>query len=78
MSTDNIAVVLETLPLFEASDFDGMARLSHPDILVTGPEGWPERGLFEGRDAVPSSSSRRLTADWGEHRMSDVRRGCGP
>jgi ketosteroid isomerase-like protein len=71
VSKANSAVVLEGLRLFEASDFDGMARLWHPDVRVTGPEGWPERGPFEGRNAV-AAQFRRLAADWGKHRISDV------
>ena len=71
MSKDNVAVVLEGLRLFEAFDFDGMARLWHPDVRITGPEGWPERGPFEGRDAVVGQF-RRLAADWGKQRISDV------
>jgi ketosteroid isomerase-like protein len=71
VSKDNIAVVLEGIRLFEAFDFDGMARLWHPDVRITGPEGWPERGPFEGRDAV-LGQFRRLAADWGKHRISDV------
>jgi ketosteroid isomerase-like protein len=71
MSKDNLAVVLKGLRLFEASDFDGMARLWHPDVRITGPEGWPEPGPFEGRDAV-FGQFRRLAADWERQRISDV------
>jgi ketosteroid isomerase-like protein len=71
VSTDNLAVVLKGIRLFEAFDFDGMARLWHPDVRITGPEGWPERGPFEGRDAV-FEQFRRLASDWGKQRISDV------
>jgi ketosteroid isomerase-like protein len=71
VSKDNIAVVLEGIRLFEAFDFDGMARLWHADVRITGPEGWPERGPFEGRDAV-AGQFRRLAADWGKQSISDV------
>ena len=71
MSKDNIAVVLEGIRLFEAFDFDGMARLWHPDVRITGPEGWPERGPFEGRNAV-LGQFRRLASDWGKQRISDA------
>jgi hypothetical protein len=71
MSKDNLAVVLKGLRLFEAYDFDGMARLWHPDVRITGPEGWPEPGPFEGRDAV-FGQFRRLAADWERQRISDV------
>jgi ketosteroid isomerase-like protein len=71
MSKDNVEVVLEGLRLFEASDFDGMARSWHPEVRITGPEGWPERGPFEGRNAV-LAQFRRLAADWGKQSISDV------
>lgn len=71
MSNDNIAVVRDGLRLFEAFDFLGMARLWHPDVRVTGPEGWPERGPFEGRNQV-FDQFRRLAADWETQRISDV------
>jgi ketosteroid isomerase-like protein len=71
VSQDNVAVVLEGIRLFEAFDFDGMARLWHPDVRITGPEGWPERGPFEGREAV-FEQFRRLAADWEKHHLSDA------
>jgi ketosteroid isomerase-like protein len=71
MSKDNLAAVLEGLRLFEAFDFDAATRLWHPESRITGPEGWPERGPFEGRNAV-FGQFRRLAADWGKQRISDV------
>jgi ketosteroid isomerase-like protein len=72
MSQKNVEVVLEGVRLFEASDLDGVERLWHPDGLITGPDGWPEPGPFAGRDAV-IGQFRRLAADWGEQRVSDLR-----
>jgi ketosteroid isomerase-like protein len=71
MSKDNVAVVLEGLRLFEASDVDGMARLWYPDVRVTAPEGWPEPGPFEGRNAV-FGQFRRLATDWERQSISEV------
>ena len=71
MSQDNVEIVLESFRLFEAFDFDGATHLWHPDSRATGPEDWPEPGPFEGRDAV-IGQFRRLAADWGQHRLSDV------
>jgi hypothetical protein len=65
MSQENVEVVVEGIRRFEASDFEGVSRRWHPDSWITGPEGWPERGPFEGRDAV-LGQFRRLAADWGE------------
>jgi ketosteroid isomerase-like protein len=72
MSQENVEVVRESMRRFEAFDFDGAAQLWHPEGRVTGPDGWPEPGPFEGRDAV-IQQFQRLAADWKQHRMSDVR-----
>jgi ketosteroid isomerase-like protein len=71
MSQENVEVVLEGFPLFEAEDFDGLTRLWHPDGRVTAQEDWPEPGPFEGRDAV-IEQFRRLASDMGKHRFREV------
>jgi ketosteroid isomerase-like protein len=71
MSEENVEVVLEGIRRFEAFDFGGVSRRWHPDSWITGPEGWPERGPFEGRDAV-LGQFRRLAADWGKNRVSSI------
>jgi ketosteroid isomerase-like protein len=71
MSEENVQLVLEAFPLFEAEDFDGMTRLWHPEGRVTAPAGWPEPGPFEGRDAV-IAQFRRLASDMGQHRFREV------
>jgi ketosteroid isomerase-like protein len=72
MSQENVDVVLEGFPLFEAEDFDGLTRLWHPDGRVTAQEDWPEPGPFEGRDAV-IEQFRRLASDMGQHRFREVK-----
>ena len=64
--------MLAGFPLFEAEDFDGLARLWHPDGRVTAQEDWPEPGPFEGRDAV-IAQFRRLASDMGQHRFRRVK-----
>ena len=64
-------MVLEGIRRFESFDFDGVTRLWHPESLLTGPEGWPEPGPFEGREAV-IEQFRRLAADWELHHVSNV------
>ena len=71
MSEANVEIVREGIRRFEASKFDEVASLWHPDAWITGPEGWPERGPFEGREAV-LGQFKRLAADWGEHKVSDI------
>ena len=70
MSRENVEIVMEGIRRFESFDLDGVTRLWHPDSRMTGPEGWPEPGPFEGRDAVVGQF-RRL-GDWGRQRVSDV------
>ncbi len=42
MSQENVEIVLESLPLFEAEDFGALTRLWHPDGRITAPKDWPE------------------------------------
>jgi ketosteroid isomerase-like protein len=71
VSSENVERVLLGFPLFEAEDFEGLARLWHPDGRVTAQEDWPEPGPFEGRDAV-IEQFRRLASDMGQHRFTEV------
>ncbi len=71
MSEENVEIVREGFRRFESSEFDEAGSLWHLDAWITGPEGWPERGPFEGREAV-LGQFKRLAADWGEHQVSDV------
>jgi ketosteroid isomerase-like protein len=71
MSEENVEVVLEGIRRFDASDFEEASPRWHPDSWITGPEGWPERGPFEGRDAI-FDQFRRLVADWEEHTVSEI------
>jgi ketosteroid isomerase-like protein len=71
MSQENVEIVMEGIRRFDSSEFDHVTSIWHPDSWITGPEDWPETGPFEGRDAV-RGQFRRLAADWGQHRISDV------
>jgi SnoaL-like domain len=71
MSQENVQVVLEGIRRFESFDLDGITHLWHRDSRITGPEGWPEPGPFEGREAV-IRQFRRLAGDWGRQRVADV------
>jgi hypothetical protein len=59
MSEENVEVILEQIRRFEANDVPGAISLWHEDGRMTGPEGWPEPGPFEGRDAVTDQARRR-------------------
>jgi hypothetical protein len=52
MAQENIDLALKGFPLFEAEDFEGMARVWHRDGRVMGQADWPEPGPFEGQEAI--------------------------
>jgi ketosteroid isomerase-like protein len=71
MSQENVEIILgEPSPLRSRrlrGDQRSLARVGR----ITSPEGWPEAGPFEGREAV-LNQLRRLASDLGEHRFKDV------
>jgi ketosteroid isomerase-like protein len=69
--SENVDVVMEAFRNFEANDFDSDYDHWHPQSRLTVPEGWPEPGPFEGRDAV-FQQFRRLASDLGEHHPREV------
>jgi ketosteroid isomerase-like protein len=71
MSQENVEVVLQSFRDFETEDFEAISRAWHPNGRLTGPDGWPEPGPFEGRDAV-MRQFRRLASDIGQHRIREV------
>ena len=61
--------VLAALRRFEANEpFDD---LIHDDAFGTAPDGWPEQGPAEGREAVVKQFER-LRADSSEHRFTEI------
>jgi ketosteroid isomerase-like protein len=69
--SENLDTVMEGIRVFEAEDWETFRDLTHEEARITGPEGWPEPGPFEGRDAV-MGQLQRLTADWQEHRFNEI------
>jgi hypothetical protein len=72
MTQDNVEIVMDELSRFEAKDVEWSERNWHPDGRLTAPEGWPEPGPFEGRDAV-GKQVRRLASDMGAHNFRDLK-----
>ncbi len=68
MSRENVGVVREAIRRFTAGDMEGVSELYSEDALAVAPEGWPEAGRFEGRDAV-IRQFRRLAEDWERQSM---------
>jgi ketosteroid isomerase-like protein len=72
MTEENAEVVFESYRRFEAEDFDGLEDMWLPQGRITSPEGWPEAGPFEDREAV-MAQFRRLASEMGQHRFRDMR-----
>ena len=76
MSRENVEVAREGVARFTEGDMDGLAELYTPDAVIVAPEGWPEGGRFEGRDAVIRQFAR-IQEEWGRQavRVEDERSG---
>ncbi len=55
MSQGNVEIVRESVARFARGDIDGLADLYAADAVTFAPEGWPEGGQFDGRDAVEAA-----------------------
>ena len=70
MSQENVNLVVEGFRLFEAGEIDVAGRW-HENCRITGPDGWPEQGPFEGREAI-QRQLERLREDFAENRVTDI------
>jgi ketosteroid isomerase-like protein len=52
MSQENVEIVRAVFAAWNAGDMGSVRDLLNPDVVVRGPEGWPEPGPFVGREAV--------------------------
>jgi ketosteroid isomerase-like protein len=73
MSQANVEVVRKAFEAWNAGDMDALAALYDPDMVVRGPEEWPEPGPFVGRDAIMRQYRQvRETFDSDELIPSDI------
>jgi len=68
MPDQNVETVLESFRRFNDRDLKGVEELWSPDARIVAPEGWPESGPVEGRDAV-MRQFERLQEDAAESRI---------
>ena len=52
MSQENVEVVQRLYARWDAADFGSIAAMLDPGVEASAPEGWPESGPWQGRDAV--------------------------
>jgi hypothetical protein len=64
MSRENVEVVRAGLRLYAAHDWEGLARIYDPAVVLHHLEGWPEPGPSVGRDAVIEAWKSNADA-WG-------------
>jgi ketosteroid isomerase-like protein len=69
MPEENAELVRDSLERFARGELDGNRFAEN--ARLTGPEGWPEQGPFEGREAI-RRQFERLASDWSRHAFSNV------
>ena len=69
MSQENLDFILEGFKRFETGERDVRSRW-HENGVLTAPEGWPEQGPFEGREAI-QAQFERLGSDYADTRFTD-------
>ena len=68
MSQHDIDVARGAIARFAAGDLDGLADLYSADALIIGPEGWPDGGRFDGREAA-MRQYKRVQEEWESQSM---------
>jgi ketosteroid isomerase-like protein len=68
MSQENVELVREGVARFVANDITGIAELYADHAFMVAPEGWPEGGRFDGREAIARQFSR-LVEEWNHHSL---------
>jgi ketosteroid isomerase-like protein len=73
MSKENLEVVRASVEAFADGDLERLESYYTPDAKISRvPDGWPESGPFEDRDAVMLQFVR-IQEDWQEHSMTIAR-----
>jgi ketosteroid isomerase-like protein len=67
MSQENVEIVRRQFELWSQGNLDEWARHWDPDVIVVGPEGWPEGDTYRSLDAW-RRQAERLRDSWEEAR----------
>ena len=71
MSGHDAELLRDAFAAYEAGDSGRFAAFFTDNTLMTGPQGWPEIGPFQGKDEV-LRQFERLASDYEEHHFSDL------
>jgi ketosteroid isomerase-like protein len=69
MSEENVEVARHSLDAFADRNLDALRDDFSQDAVMYAPEGWPEGGLFDGREAI-MRQMLRLQEDWQTQNMT--------
>jgi ketosteroid isomerase-like protein len=71
MAEGNAEIVRETFERFDAGDWEIFDEVWHEDSVLTAPDGWPERGPFEGPAEI-RRQFERIQGEYAESRFGDL------
>ncbi len=71
MSQENVELVLRMIEIWNRTDWDAAEALMHDDVVMVGPEGWPESETSYGWEAS-AAQLRRIVEPWEVQRLDLV------
>ena len=63
MSRENVALVRSLIEIWNQGNWDAAEPLVQPDVVMVGPEGWPESEMTHGWQSS-LEQLRRVTEPW--------------
>jgi ketosteroid isomerase-like protein len=71
MSRENVELVGRLIGIWNRTDWEAAEPLMAPDVVMVGPEGWPESETSHGWDAS-MAQLQRLVEPWEVQRIEPV------
>ena len=69
MSQENVGIIAEVFRFFDLADWDSFGQFWAEEAELWAPDGWPEPGPFEGRQAIVKEW-KRVREDWSVSRVT--------
>jgi ketosteroid isomerase-like protein len=69
MSEENVGIIVEAFRFFDIADWDSYGEFWAEEAELWPPDGWPEPGPFEGRQAIVKEWAR-VREDWSVSRVT--------